>query len=76
MNKKLFIAVTVEENARFYAYVVKVAANNNLLSVFSGISGIVSANVCDTLKSARETVAAWNDTFKGNGTYLFPCPLF
>lgn len=74
MNKKLYIAVTVEENGKFYSWVHITKANNNLIDVLSSIQNIITANVCDTLKSAKEIVLAWNETYKRNGTYIFSKP--
>lgn len=76
MNKKLFIAVTVKENGKYYSWVHIVHSSLNLVDVLSGIKNIETANVCDTLKKAKEIVFAWNEAYKKNGTYLFDCPAF
>ena len=70
MEKTTFIAVTVHEDGKYYSYAIKTKNNNNLLSVLN-IKGIVSANVCDTFKKAREIVDYWNECYKRNGTYMF-----
>lgn len=74
MNKKLYIAVTVEENGKYYSWVHITRANNNLLNVLSSIQNIITANICDTLKSAKEIVSTWNEAYKHNGTYMFSEP--
>lgn len=71
MSKKIYLALTIEENGKFYSYVLETKSNRNLVSVFAGIRGLVSANVCDTLRKANEIVRAWCDAYKANGTYLF-----
>lgn len=70
MKKRSYIAVTIEENGRFYSYVIKTGNQNNLLAVLH-IAGIVTANICDTFKAAKEIVTAWNENYKANGTYMF-----
>lgn len=71
MNKNIFLALTVEENGKFYSWVYKTSSRNNLCSVLAGIANLVSANVCDSFSKAKDIVSAWNDTYKANGTYLF-----
>ena len=70
MDKTSYIAITVSENGKFYSFVVKNRHNTSLLYALR-IKGIVSANICDTMKKAREIVKEWNDTYKRNGTYMF-----
>lgn len=76
MNKNIYLAITIDESGMFYSWAYKISACYNLLSVFAGIANLKSANVCDTWKQAKETVAAWNETYKQNGTYLFSNPAF
>ena len=71
MNKNIFLALTVEENGKFYSWAYKVSSRNNLCDVLARIENLVSANVCDSCSKAKEIVSAWNDTYKANGTYLF-----
>lgn len=75
MNKNIYIVIDVCENDKSYAYVRKMRACENLVSILN-ISGIRSANVCDTKKRACEIATAWNATYKENGTYMFDYPLF
>lgn len=70
MDKNLYIAITITKNGKHYSYVLKTSAVNNLVSVLN-IPDIVTANVCDTRKQAREIVEYWNKTYKQNNTYLF-----
>ena len=32
---------------------------------------ITAANICDSKKEAEATVAAWNEQFRTNGTYMY-----
>ena len=68
--KYFYCAVTIEENAKYYSYVVKVSPSDNVLSKLS-INGILHANIYETKKRAAEIVAFWNAAYKANGTYLF-----
>lgn len=75
MEKNSYIAVTVEENGKYYAYVHKYHHSNNLLNLMN-IKGIVYANICDTKKEAARIVGEWNSSFMENGKYMFEIPLF
>lgn len=68
--KYFYIAVTVAENGKYYAYAVKVSESDNLLSKLN-IKGILHANIYPSKKKAAEVVETWNASYKANGTYLF-----
>lgn len=68
--KNFYIVVTVTENGKYYSYIVKTNENNNLISTLA-IKNIVSANLYETKKRAKEIVTTWNETYKNNGTYMF-----
>ena len=68
--KKHYIAVTIEENGKFYSYVLPVSGNVNLIAAFK-INGIINATICSTRERAADIVKAWNDTHKRNGSFLF-----
>lgn len=74
--KNFWLAVTVEENGKFYAYMVKAAQNNNLVSLLAGIAHLKAANIYGTKKQAAAVVQFWNDCYRQNGTYLFDNPKF
>ena len=74
--KNFWLAVTVEENGKFYAYVVKAAQNNNLVSLLAGNAQLKAANIYGTKKQAAAVVQFWNDCYRQNGTYLFDNPKF
>lgn len=73
--KNFYIAVTVEENEKYYSYVIKVSESDNLLCKLK-IPNIVNATIFPTKKKAAEVVTLWNDSYKTNGTYYFDEPLF
>lgn len=68
--KNSYIAVSVNENEKNYAYVIKVSESDNLLCKLT-IKGIDSAHICDTKKKAGEVADFWNECYKKNGTYMF-----
>ena len=68
--KRMFISVTIEENKKYYAYVIPVSSNDNLLSKLSN-ENILHANIYNTKKRAEEVVKMWNESYVKNGTYLF-----
>lgn len=76
--KKIYIAVTVQENMRFYSYVITATQSDNIAEKLK-IKGLISANVFPTKRHASEVAALWNAQYKANGTYLFnggDCPCF
>lgn len=73
--KNSYAAVTVQEDGKYYSYVVKINESDNALSRLS-INGIIHANIYTTKKKAENTAAFWNECYKTNGTYLFSTPAF
>ena len=65
-----YIAVTVCEGGKNYAYVVKVREDENLLSKLE-IKNIKTANIFSTKKEAKIIAEYWNKCYKDNGTYMF-----
>lgn len=70
-KNKTWLAVTISENGKNYAYAVPVSGSDNLCAVMGGISGITAANICCTKKAASELVTFWNYCYKANGSYMF-----
>ena len=68
--KKWFIAITIEEEKKYYAYVLSVSDCANLISKLD-IKGILHANIFNTKKEANKIVEQWNQSYKTNGTYLY-----
>lgn len=71
--KYYYIAVTIEENGKYYNYVIKVNAQENLLSKLK-IKGIVTATITPTKQKAESLVNLWNIIAKSNNQYLFNEP--
>lgn len=71
---KTWIAVSITENGKNYAYAVSVSGSDNLVSVLSRIKGLVFANICESKKAASWVVTHWNTCYKVNGSYLFDGP--
>lgn len=74
--KNYWLAADVEENGLHYAYAFRVSENDNLKSRLDRVQGLYAANILPSKKRATEVVAAWNDAFKANGTYMFAKPRF
>lgn len=71
MKRKIFyIAVTIEENGKFWSYVIKHGANDNLLSTLK-IKNITNASLYNTKKEAVAVVSLWNTEYIMNGASLF-----
>lgn len=68
--KNSYIAISVEENNKYYAYILKVSNSENLIEKLK-IKGILHANICKNKKEAENIVAVWNDAYKANNTYMF-----
>lgn len=75
MDKNTYIVVSIQEDGKNYAYVIKHHNSNNLTSALK-IKGIKAANICDTKKEAEKTATYWNECYKKNGTYMFDEPQF
>jgi len=70
VKKRYYIAATIEENKKYYDYVIVGNYSDNLKSLLN-ISGLIHATLCRTKKQAAELVEFWRDCHKKNGTYLF-----
>lgn len=68
--KNFYIAITIEENKKFYSYALKVTECDNILSKLNSIKNIKWGNICKTKKQAKLIAENWNYNFKQNGTYL------
>lgn len=53
--KYFYIAVTVEENKKYYSYVIKTNENTNLLTTLK-IKNIICAALCPSKKEAAKNV--------------------
>ena len=73
--KYFYIAVTIEENKKYYSYVIKANDQENLLFKLK-IKNIINATITPTQKRAENLVTLWNTIAKQNKQYLFDEPLF
>ena len=68
--KNFYFVVTIQENEKYYSYVLKLHQSDNIISRLK-IPGIISANIFKTKKEAAATAERWNATYKANNNYLF-----
>jgi len=55
----------------WYAGIIKVSTNDNILSVLGKQGGeVVCANICETRKQAVAIAESWNEAHKRNGNSL------
>lgn len=75
LNQTFYIAVSISENNKNYAYVLKVKSGDNLLSKLA-IRNIEIADIQPTKKQAEATVNHWNACYIANGIFMFDSPQF
>lgn len=68
--KNMYIVVTIEENKKYYCYVIKTKTTDNLLYKLK-IKNIVSADIHETKKRAYQVTETRNNIYKLNNQYLF-----
>lgn len=66
--KNHYIAISVKQDGKNCASILKVSGNENLLFSLQ-IPGITAANICGTKKEAESIVQFWNECYKKNKTY-------
>lgn len=66
--KNHYIAISVKQDGKNYASVLKVSGADNLLFSLQ-IPGITAANICSTKKEAEKIVDFWNKCYKKNKTF-------
>lgn len=66
--KSHYIAISVKQDGKNYASVLKVSGADNLLFSLQ-IPGITAANICGTKKEAEKIVDFWNKCYKKNKTF-------
>ena len=66
--KNHYIAISVKQDGKNYASVLKVSGADNLLFSLQ-IPGITAANICGTKKEAEKIVDFWNKCYKKNKTF-------
>lgn len=68
--KNNYFAVTIQENNKNYAFVMKISENENIAERIKHPS-IIIAQLCSTKKAAAYVVNHWNACYKANGEYMF-----
>ena len=69
MKYKYFV-VSIKENNKLYAYVIKTSKNDNILYKIN-VKNVQFVLLADTKKEAYQIAASWNDSYKKNNNYLF-----
>ena len=69
--KKFYLAIQICRGEKYAAFLLPVPEYQNVYAMLKDIPDIVCANICQTKTAARETVRAWNDTFKYSGVFLY-----
>lgn len=55
----------------YYAAVLRVSNQDNILHVLNMYAGMMHANICNSKREADAVARAWNESYKRNGTALF-----
>ena len=69
MKYKYFV-VSIKENNKLYAYVIKTSKNDNILYKIN-VKNVQFVLLADTKKEAYQIASSWNDSYKKNNNYLF-----
>lgn len=72
--KHFFIAVSVCQDGKNCAYLVKTTSSENLVSLLKK-HNTQHANIYHTKKEAVRVVNHWNACYKANNCYMFSDPL-
>lgn len=68
--KNFYYVATIQENEKYYSYVLPVKENNNLLSIFK-IKNVIDITPYATKKHAQYIAKFYNIQFKIDDCYLF-----
>jgi superfamily I DNA/RNA helicase len=69
--KKIYIAIQVEENQKYYAFADAIRTGENLKPFIKRYPNAVILHLCESRKQAEEIAAQWNEIAKNNKQYLF-----
>ena len=69
--KIFYLAIQISRDDKWYAYVLPIPEYQNAYAILKDIPNIVTANIFETKKHAREVVLAWNENFKTYGVYMY-----
>lgn len=74
-NSNIFLPRQIDEYKEGHlAQVMRVSEMDNVYAMLDSWAGIEFANICASKKQAKEIAAAWNESYKKNGTYFFDTP--
>lgn len=73
--KKFYFAVTIEENKKYYSFVMTIRENENTAERLKH-PNIIIAQLCSTKKAAASVVNHWNACHKANNEFLFDDTIF
>jgi hypothetical protein len=74
--KKIYIAISITENGKHYAFAETIRTGENLLTHTKRHKNADVFHLCETRKEAEETATRWNAVYKANNQFLFDTPLF
>jgi hypothetical protein len=73
--KRIYLAIVVEENEKYYAFAEAIRTGENLKPYIERHKANIF-HLCESKKEAETLVLRWNATFMANNTYLFSEPSF
>ena len=73
--KNRYFVVSIKENEKNYAYVIKTNKNDNILYKIN-VKNASFVLLADTKKEAYKIAENWNQSYKDNGSYMFNTPGF
>ena len=68
---RIWLGLTVEDGGKFYSWAHQVPCGDDLKSFFGMVAHLQTATAFPTRKAACEAVAAWNEAYRRNGTFMF-----
>ena len=68
--KKIFVVFSMEQGGKYYAFADTIRTGENILSHCKRYPTNI-CHLCESRKQAEGIAAAWNNSYKENGTNLF-----
>ena len=69
--KYTWLVIDNVKDGKRYAHAWRWYNGNNLMCLAKMFPEADTMMICDTMKQAKETANAWNDTYKKDGRYMF-----
>jgi hypothetical protein len=69
--KKIYIAIQVEEDKKYYTFADTIRTGEDLKSFIKRYPNAVALHLCESRKQAEEIAIQWNEISKNNKQYLF-----